>query len=341
MIAPNILCYIVYLTVLAFFFIKFKQKHLNWWILLCPLMFGMALDIVRKDYIIYLFSIAIIYLASKNPINSWKYIAISLMVILGLFIHEAFIFYIVPLAILMVWHNSHTRILPLLLIFFALMTFGLLAVYKGDTLIADKIIESWNTLSGKELITSKDNSIGSIGWKTMYAISYHLHRNFNCIGFGWFGIIYQPVVMIIVYYFAMNYTATFTRNENEASSRRLAISATYLFLFISMLPLFLLFSCDYGRLYQSLLAISYAVFLILPIDSILNLFPKWYLKFVNILNTSLNKIIIPSKGLMTLMLVFVAVNPYDFNPAGAIRMSVIYTDFHWIATILHHLKDFI
>lgn len=111
--------------------------------------------------------------------------------------------------------------------------------------------------------------------------------------------------------------------------------------FCCLAPMFMLLSCDYDRLYQSLFVTSYALFLILPTSDIIKLFPKWYLTFVSRLNTGLNHLVVPTKGLMILMLLFFAVNLYGFSPTGAIRMSVVYTDYYWIARLIKELASLI
>lgn len=335
---PVIFSVTIFCIVIVFYFLQFRKRHINWWILLCPLMFGMALDVVRKDYLTYIMAIFMLYLIGKNKIKSSQYFITLLIIVFGLFVHEAFIFYGVPLILLIIYQNSTKRLFGVIAIGVAIFTFSLLAYYKGNYEIATEIIHSWDGMGpdNTPLVISRENSIGSIGWDTVFAIKYHIHRNFNCPGFGWYGLIWQPLIMIVTYYFIMNFTAVFS-DIRYSDKTRTVISSLAAFNLICLLPMFLFLSCDYGRLYQYVFAVTYAAFLIVPHEKIINLFPSIYINFIDKFNSLLNRIIKPSKGMMILFLLFFAVNPYDFNPAGSIRMSVIYTDFHWLMKIIQDL----
>lgn len=337
----NIFCITVFAITLAFFFIQFHKKKLNWWILLCPLMFGLAIDIIRKDYLTYLIAIGMLYLVGKSPITHYRYISTIFLMVLGLFIHEAFIFYGIPLSLLIMWRRCNNRFLPVIAIVFAIGTFVLFSYYKGDYDTATQIIESWDKMgpSNTPLLTSRTNAVGAIGWSTMEALEKHLRANFVSWGYnlGRYGLIYQPLTLLIAYYFIMNFTPLFS-NKKSSADYRIALSSVSIFSIICLLPMFIFLSCDYGRLYQYVFMMTYALFLIIPLPQILNLFPTKYIKFVNNFNMILNRIVPPSKGLMVLILLLFAVSPYSFDPLSALRTSVVFTDFNWIDSLLLNLK---
>lgn len=334
----KIFCIVIFSIVLSFYFFHFRRHHLNWWILLCPLMFGMCIDVIRKDFLTYLMTICMLYLIGRHKITSSRNIVTLFIIVLGLFIHEAFIFYGIPLVVLFICRYNTNKTLTYISILVTILTFCLIVHYKGNNEIATQIIQSWNNLEAPNapLITSRNNSVGFLGWDTLYAIKVHTHTNFYCNGFGWYGLIWQPLIMIVTYYFIMNFTAVFS-DIRYSDKRRTVISSLAAFNLICLLPMFLFLSCDYGRLYQYVFAVTYAAFLIVPHEKIINLFPSIYINLIVKFNRLLNRIINPTKGMMILFLLFFAISPYDFNPARSIRMSVIYTDFQWIIRMIYDL----
>lgn len=332
----RIFCIVIFSTVLSFYFFQFRQNHLNWWILLCPMMFGMCIDVIRKDFLLYLITICLFYLVRGYTMNVPRFCTTMLIIILGLFIHEAFIFFGIPLVLLVIWRNYSRPLLTCISISLTFAIFMLLSYYKGNYEIATAILHSWDGMDNTPLITSRYNSIGAIGWDTLYAVKMHLYANFYCNGFGWYGLIWQPLIMIVTYYFIMNFTAVFS-DIRYSDKRRTVLSSLAAFNLICLLPMFLFLSCDYGRLYQYVFAVTYAAFLIVPHEKIINLFPSIYINLIVKFNRLLNRIINPTKGMMILFLLFFAISPYDFNPARSIRMSVIYTDFQWIIRMIYDL----
>lgn len=162
----------------------------------------------------------------------------------------------------------------LLASFIAISIFALLAFFKGNDMTVNKIMDSWNHLQPADtasLLTSKENSIGAIGWELSHAVKYHLQRNFHNPSFGWFGVVYQPIVMFFAYYLIMNFTAIFIGNRDKADYARLSLSSVFIFVCICLIPMFLFLSCDYARLYQYAFVMAYAVYLILPYPNVLSL----------------------------------------------------------------------
>lgn len=337
----TISCIIIFAVTLAFYLIKFSKMKLNLWILLSPLMFGMALEIIRKDYLTYLLAIAMLLLVSKNKISVPQYIAVIILIVFGLLVHEAFMFYGIPIVLLIMWYKCDNRIAAITAILVTLATFALLSLYKGDNDIATQIIKSWDHMGpdNTPLLTSRVNAVGAIGWETIDTIRKHLRFNFVSFGsgLGRYGLIYQPLTMFIVYYFIMNFTPIFS-DTKSADSRRTTLSAISIFVLICLLPMFIGLSCDYGRLYQYVFMMTYAVFLIIPHSQIVNIFPKWYISLLTNINRTINKLIPPSKGIMIIILLFFAVNPYSFDPLGTIKNSVVFTDFHLLDSLLINIK---
>lgn len=274
-VIPYFFCIVIWLVTLAFFLYRFHSRQLLWWILLSPIMFGMAYDIVRKDYITYIIAIAMFMLVGNGSFLSLKkYAVFIVLMVLGLFVHESMIFYAIPIGCLMLWKIGNNSKFSLLASFIAISIFALLAFFKGNDMTVNKIMDSWNHLQPADtasLLTSKENSIGAIGWELSHAVKYHLQRNFHNPSFGWFGVVYQPIVMFFAYYLIMNFTAIFIGNRDKADYARLSLSSVFIFVCICLIPMFLFLSCDYARLYQYAFVMAYAVYLILPYPNVLSL----------------------------------------------------------------------
>ena len=139
----------------------------------------------------------------------------------------------------------------------------------------------------------------------------------------------------LTYYFISNYSWTFrTEGTDFTVIDRTNLSALYLFCAVTMLPMFTVLSCDYGRLYQYLFLSAYAVFLILPRDTCTNMFPKKYLDFIRKLNDNAVKYFPATKGYMVLLLLILATAPFTLNLVVAFGHSVIGTIFKTFFVVL-------
>lgn len=144
-----IICFSCYFGSAAWFFKKFHDKGLNWWLLATCLMFGQTTDIIRKDYMLLCLMIVIVVMMKKRSYKTSNVIAISLLLVLGIMVHEAFIFYSLPIYALWLWKRSKESarreiLMCSMCILMPIAAFILACVFHGDELTARIIQDSWH-----------------------------------------------------------------------------------------------------------------------------------------------------------------------------------------------------
>lgn len=316
-----IFCYSVFIGLLIFFFLKFKQKNYCWWLLLSPLFFNFTTYIVRKDYLLYALLIVIIYLLRSLSPSLIKKLLSCLLVCSGLLIHESFIFWGFAIYALILISDRQNKIFNYVLIVIPIIIVGILAIFKGFTDTPQFIINSWNSvLPDSPIVYQKNNSIGAIGWDTIQTFKMHLKYN---LSEGGSGLLLIPLFAIAAYYMNSNFLYVFDSNKNNHSSGKLAISLLFSFMTICLIPMLSILSCDTGRIFQYATITTFSAFLILPENKILMAFPRWYKTSVINFNNWLNKFIPPSRGLMIILLIFLSISPYYFSLYSSWRESVV------------------
>lgn len=313
-----ILCYLAFFCVIIYFFRQFYKKKYCWWLILSPLFLGNPFDIVRKDYLLYIILITTLYFLYKNYPSLIKKSVACVLVVLGLFIHEAFIFWGFPIyALLILSYNKH-KLSNILLISIPLITFVILCIFKGDVTTAHAIVDSWNNSTGDNIVNySIYNAIGAIGWKTTYAITLHLRANV-ANNFG--GIIITPLILILSYYLFTNFLYVFKQTSAEG---KLCISLLYSSIAICLIPMLTVLSCDTYRNVQYIAITTFATFLIIPHKKIISLYPRKYINLIERFNNRLAQILVPNKTLLVILLIFLSISLYSFNINQLWNTSII------------------
>lgn len=323
-------CIVAWIGVVSFFIQKFNKNNWSWWILMSPMFLGATTNTIRKDYILYIILIIIFYLLSQRK-NTINLLGVQFLICLGLMLHEAFIFFGIPIVLLFLLTKKSTRTAGILISIISISVFLILCKFKGNTEIADSIYNSWNSIIPHgELIKTSNNSIGAIGWETIKTMNFHLKVNFTSVEFGKFTIIPRILVALLAYYLFTNFLFVFRKQDKkEAFLIKQRISILYIISFISLLPMFTVLSCDYGRLYQYILISTFSALILLPGDRIDSLLPETLTTKITSFNNYLDKILIPSKGLLVLLLFIVTITPYHFYINEAIGYSIFSTLCHF------------
>ena len=323
------ICIAAWVSIVTFFLFKFKKNRWNWWLLMSPLFLGATFNVIRKDYLCYVILISIFYLLSKqykhnNIINSF---GVMFLICLGLLLHEAFIFWGIPIVLLLILKQKSTRIAGILISIITISLFLVLCKYRGNTDIADSIYNSWNSiLQDGELTKTDNNSIGALGWDTTEAMKAHLKHNFTSAEFGKLTIIPRTLVAILVYYMFTNFLSVFMKQEDENAIRiKRRISILYVISFFCLLPMFTILSCDYGRLYQYILVTTFSALILLPGDRIDEALPVRITNQIVKFNRYLNRILVPTKGIMIMLLLIVNVTPFQFSISETIGYNIFST----------------
>jgi hypothetical protein len=319
------ICLLAWVSVVAWFIYKFKQKNYCWWLLMSPLFLGGTFNIIRKDYICYIILFTVLYLLAQRP-QITRYLLAGVFLILGLSIHEAFIFWGFPIAMLLMVVRKPLRIAGIVISLAVIGAFLILCYFKGDAQVAEAIYDSWNNMLGSGILEKTyNNSVGAIGWETLSAVRSHLRHNFFSVEYGKMTIFVRLFMMMVVYYLFTNFLYVFNRDLDSKNRviLRNRIGSLFIISLVCLLPMFLFLSCDYGRLYQYIIITTFATVLIISGKQTDMILPNWYVERVAQFNNGLAKVVVPSKGLMVILLFIVMVTPFCFSINEAIERNIL------------------
>lgn len=331
----TVLSYAAFVFVLLFFIKQFKKNNYCWWIIFSPILLGMTAFIVRKDFILYTLLIGCLYLLRNSSDSLLKRILACMLIVLGLFLHEAFIFFGFPIYAMVLLSFKNKRTINYALILIPILIFLILCKFKGNYETAVAIVNSWNNiLPGTPLEYNYYNSIGAIGWESIPTFIFHIRTNANLID-GGIGIVMLPVSIIAIYYLVTNFLITFNqKNQVNSATVKQALSLLYSFAIICLIPMFTILSCDTGRVVQYSTVTTFATLLILSPQTVIKLFPKWYNKSITYINNKIYEFLRPSKGLLIIMLLFLGMAPDTFSLPRCWRYSIIGTLFENFISII-------
>lgn len=329
-----IFCFLAYILVLIFMIKQFHKHKYIWWLMLSPFLLCSFDTFIRKDYLCYIVLIAEIYYLRnglKTNIQCW---ILALLSCLGIFLHEAFIFFGVPFVVIVILRSfkGYVKYLPIL---FIAVIFLLQCYFHGNNDICANIVDSWNNiLPDKPLEHKHNNSIGALGWTTEYAFNYHLKRNFLFDGFlesyPKLAILWRIIFYILSYYFITNFLYVFKFKSDFDDLDRWNVSALYLLLTLCMLPMFLFLSCDNGRLYQYLWIGTFVVVLLLKRQFVSNIFGDRILGISKYISDGFNNVVRPNKLILLVLLLCFAENLFKINPLAEFYNSPLGSIIYWI-----------
>lgn len=304
----TLICVIAYVGVTWVFFRLLKRKGYCWWILLSPLLCGLVYFVIRKDYTLYLILIGVCYLLRNGNPAPWQRLSAFVLSAMGLMLHEAFIFWGLPMIALILLNERKHRFINVGFIVFMLALFGLLCIYKGSPSIASAITESWKPFAPE---FHHGQSIDALAWQLKDTALFHLWKN---LGAGYFGMVYWPLCFIVVYYFITFFFSAFQpAGSRFGHEERTNLSCTFLFTSICMLPMFAFLSCDYGRLFQYITIASFAIFFIIHRNVQERLFPCKIKNVIARFNSIFESLLPPSKGLLAVLLLTIGISPFCYD----------------------------
>ena len=334
----KIFCAICYLFICTFFIYNFKKQKFSLYIL--PLCFFCGALVIsneywiRKDSLMICFLIASLWIfkAPKKLPMAVKILLINILLIFIILSHEAFAFFSIPIFFVLfinyfkekgVFKSLVTSILYLCPTIVAFL-FAMNA--KGNYEIAQTIWDSWHIISNKELsIVGYNNSIGALFWETIPTLKSHFSSIFLTIEWDILSLFVWIIIFPIIYYISTNFLLVFNKNNSTFNEEKKTIlSALLIFQFICLLPLFLGLSKDYIRLVFYLTTSSFAIFLLIPFDTLKSLFPKIYIRFIEKLNNLFNNFISPSKSVLIIFMLIIGIPNWGFYIYGISASSMLY-----------------
>lgn len=340
---------------LSFFFVKkFLNKGYSLYIL--PLSFFLGGPILagfwlRKDCWMICFLIIIIrlfvLLKEKNALLN--VLIVNLLTICALLTHEVFVFFSLPI-LFVLFISSYKRmkknnlaaiywsfisLLPILIVFL------LVVVFHGDSSISQNIWNSWCILLNQDISNvGTNNAIGAISWSIPYTFKCHFAVNFLVTNNGIFSSVYWFIVIFTVYYISTNVLYTFKKSAKSFILRdQTALSVIIIFQFICLIPVFVVLSCDYIRLFFYWISSSFVIFLLLPSSVLDTLFPGYFYKIASKANSQINSFVYPTKGVIVLLMLFIGISATSLYIKIGYRSSMIYTILYMISKPLTLLRS--
>ena len=327
-------------AVCVFFIMAFLKKGYSLYILpLCFFLGGVALasEWIRKDYLLFCFFIPIFYFYEKNNLPMpIKIIIANILTIPIILTHEVFAFFTFPILFLLFFNHYKNRGFPRsVIISFLCLLPGTLAflstlLWNGNQEIAQNI---WNSWAEKLSLDAEKmgHAVNAISWSAYDAFKKHFTTNFLTIArdvpipslLGWM------ITFPIIYYISTNALLVFRKNEKIFTQRDKSIlSYILVFQLLCLSPVFTILSMDYVRVIFYWIASSFAIFLLIPVEKITELFPPVFVRFVRRVNNLFDKYIPPTKKLVVLFMLFLGICPVSFRILGIIKLTMVFNIIH-------------
>jgi hypothetical protein len=343
---------LISLGVVCFFFVKlFLKKNYSLYIL--PLCFFLGGDIlgdywIRKDYLFFCFFIPILWIYAKEKFP--LIIKVSIINMLAIFIiltHEVFVFFAFPILLLLFFNQYKSRwglrafVLSLLSLLPSICAFFLTVLFHGTHEIAQTIWESWVPILNLDPLTIV-NSVSAIGIPSAKIFGWHFQSNIFCEDHRIISLVIWAITFPVVYFIASNALLVFRKQEKDFTRQhKTVLSSVLIFQWFCLLPVFAILSVDYIRVFFYWIAGSFAIFLLIPINTITKLFPSFFIHFVERVNKFLTSILTPSKAALVFLILFTGISFFFFEIERFYLSTMLYNILFIISKPFIILKDFL
>jgi hypothetical protein len=348
----KIFCLLCFAAVSVFFVRAFLKKGYSLYIL--PLCFFLGTHIAdgmywhKRDYAMFVFLIAIFFTFNKIDKRFVKFIIINVLVIIALQVHEVFALFSFPFLFLLFFNEYRNKgifqsvILSIISLVPGICAFLLTLKYHGNYETAQMIWDSWvavANLNAAEITTYSHGALSAIGWESDWTFRMHFEYNFLSRDMLVSSTVFWSVTIPLVYYIATNALLVFRKKEDIFTHRdKTTLSSVLIFQLICLTPMFLVLSCDLGRIIFYWVASSFVIFLLIPKEKIENLFPSFYIRFIKLINNGLTNILHPTKTTLALLMMFIGIPTVGFSLFGVIESGMLYNVLRIISIILVELK---
>jgi hypothetical protein len=348
-----LLCLAAYFLLL-FFFIKSFLKN-GYPIFILPFVFFLGNPVindfwVRKDILITLFFIAIIYFAAKK--SNLYLILVNLLFMTGLLIHESIGFFCFPILLFILAGRKRffdkTKAAAIKSFFYSFLqllpsaiTFLSVLYYRGSQKTAGLIWESWKAVAfplqknGDEIPTAID----TLSWSFKKALSYGVETMGNFDG-GVYAPIAWLMIISLIYFVLTNTDKLNVKILNHRPNRnfnRTNISNILIFQLFSVLPLFIL-GYDYGRWVFFWVTSSFAIIILIPEENLSLIFPRYICAVSSRINIILDSILGKSGDFLFFLCLVICFPPCGWNLMTCVFNSAIVTILNFISHIILFIK---
>lgn len=163
------LCLAVFVAVWAWFGATVAKRGLNWWILPTSFCLGGLFPLTR-DYCILLLVMAMVRAHARIHHPVLRFVAVNLIGIVAIHLHEISFFVTVPFLFLLLWSETdgwREKIFRTLSLAPLVLSFGLVALFRGNPEICSKMATAWSGVltsgywDGVNFVAGLKGAIGS------------------------------------------------------------------------------------------------------------------------------------------------------------------------------------
>lgn len=268
-------CSVCYVLVTVSLCWLFHRRGYCWWLPFIPYLCGFWGFFVRKDFLLIGIMLVSFYIIGKG-LTARRVTLVTLLTVLALFLHEAYIFWGFPLLLLVISGDRRRGVAYAVV---SLAVFALLSCFKGSPEIAARITASWHELLPDLVPLSPDGTVESLGWSFRYAMERHMEANF-CGSYDLQfvrvpKVLMHLIVLLCSFYLALNLLRYFrAKRTSFVPERRLSVFICLMTVWCFMLPMFIVLSTDYPRLWQSIFCAVFGCYLLVPGAMIRAAIPK-------------------------------------------------------------------
>ncbi len=336
-------CLIAYLLLISFFIYSFRKNKFP--LILLSFVFFLGEPVinnywVRKDVLLMLIFISLIYFSTKK--SNIYLVLINLIFVIGLLIHESIGFFGFPILLLLLSSTANAEksfskslFVSSIKLSPALLTFLLCLYYKGSLSISEAIWKSWSKVPFK--IQSADTTtipaaIDGLSWSFEKALSYtkNTFTNFN-------DGIYAPIalffILVLIFYYLTNVISS---DKEKSFMYKQNISTILLFQFLTIVPLSII-GWDYSRWTFFWVTSSFVIFILVPNERLVNLFPKIFSSMSLKITTFLDAIFIQVQGLVYIIPLVIGVPICSWSFDYYFQSTPIVIVLRFISTLIHQL----
>lgn len=352
---PILLSCIAAYFLLLFFFIRSFLKN-GYPIFILPFVFFLGNPVindfwVRKDILMILFFILIIYLSTKKSFLSL--IFINLLFMTAILIHESIGFFGFPILLLILAGQKDfsaetttgvikSLSLSMLKLLPSAMTFLSVLYCKGSQKTAELVWESWKTVpfpfqqNGGGIPTAID----TLSWSLKKGLSLGLATLNNFDGgvsapIAWF------IMISLIYYVLTNtdkLNVRILKHNPDKNFNKTNLSNLLVIQMFSVAPLFVL-GWDYSRWIFFWVVSSFVIIILVPEDLVSLMIPSSIRIMSSKINNLLDSMLGSSRDFMFFLCLIICFPPCGWNLMTCVFSSAIVTLLNFISHIILFIKN--
>lgn len=299
-----VLVFISALIVALFLIHKSKELNINFvFLLYCSLLGSLGVYPLRRDIILIFLFLCIIYTYKVLRFKYWIVFG-NIISIIAILCYEPFLFFSLPIFVLLSKTKSTSYVKSFILWIPSIITFFTCCIYKGTPEACDAIIESvspfWNDF----------NLINFIGKNTNEVFLFHLTTNFCGFNYGIPNVIVSTFSILCAIYYCIYAVPVY---NPQARWNKINVCALILLLLLTMSPMFIVLSTDYGRMFGFISLCVYITVLTLDSETLHTMIPDIISKPSQKILSITEKYVNPTKFKILLIMLFVGLATWSGN----------------------------